>query len=95
MNRLQTSPVLRDLIKRNHSVELPVKASSIIKYVHTFYNKMHASLKNDLKRGKITICADEWTSRANRRYVNIQAYANARKYSLDLLRVTDCCTGEI
>ena len=95
MNRLQTSPVLRDLIKHKHSVELPVKASSIVKHVHTFYNKMHARIKNDLKRGKITICADEWTSRANRRYMNIQAYANARKYSLGLLRITERCTGEI
>ena len=50
MNRLQTPPVLRDLIKRKNRVELPVKANTIVKCVHTFHNKMLARIKNDLKR---------------------------------------------
>ena len=94
MNRLQTSPVLRDLIKYKHKVELPVKADSIFNYAQRFYNKMLNRIKNGLKGTKLTICADEWTSRANRRYMNIQAYANKRKYSLGIFRITERCTGD-
>ena len=50
-------------------------------------------IKSKLAEQIPALCANEWTSRSRKRFMNIQAFIGGKKYSLGVMRITARATG--
>lgn len=77
--------------------ELPKSPNTIMEMVHSFYKEARETTIREIKASgtKYSLTMDEWTSIANRRYlnVNINAHGGA-SFNLGLIRIPKSCPAE-
>jgi len=89
-----TSDDLRKSLKSlNLSDELPKSANTIRKIVMDYTENIRQLLINEISDRKLnengfSITFDEWTSRRNRRYININLHSVSYFWNLGLIRIT-------
>lgn len=94
INLIVKSEVIRSLFEHKYKRLPPSNFETLFDCLRQIETKMICSIKELVANAKsITICADEWTSRTNSRFLNIQAYIDNKKISLGLVRIFERCTG--
>lgn len=89
---------LRNLfMKSGH--KLPSSPNTIRSIVITFSDSVKANMINEIKKlqvqnQKFSLTFDEWTSRKNRRYLNINLHYNKKHCNLGLVRIQGSCSAE-
>ncbi|XP_065087723.1 uncharacterized protein LOC135709345 [Ochlerotatus camptorhynchus] len=74
--------------------KLPTSKSTIIKLIHEFYDEIKNQTKKEFhdriveKKELVSLTTDDWTSSANKRYLNINVhFADGSCYNLGLSRI--------
>lgn len=74
--------------------KLPTSKSAIMKLIHDYYNEIRDHTKQEIRakiserKELISLTTDEWTSPANKRYLNVNVhFADGSYYNLGLTRI--------
>lgn len=82
------------------SFSLPKNHKTIMKLVIEFYNEKQSELSqyfqcSKKEKKKFSLTLDEWTSKRNRRYINVNIHGVDRKqHNLGLIRIYGSCPAE-
>ena len=93
ISKISGRQAIGELLKLKHKQNVPVEYEAIFDSCRRIEKKIFERIKFQLKDTNPTLCCDEWTSRSRKRFLNIQAYWQGKKYSLGLVRVEERCTG--
>lgn len=97
---IANSSTLRTLFTRSIQHVIPSSPSSVRERVIRYYGHVKQGIIDEIKKckksnQKFSISLDEWTSGANRRYLNVNLHLSNRFWNLGLLRITGACTAEV
>lgn len=89
---------LRNLFLKS-GFKLPTSPNTIRSIVITFANSIKANIINRFtnlqeQNQKFSLTFDEWTSRKNKRYLNINVHYKEKHFNLGLVRIYGSCTAE-
>jgi len=89
---------LRNLFLKS-GFRLPTSPNTIRSIVITFSDSIKAEMINKFRKlqeqnQKFSLTFDEWTSRKNRRYLNINVHYKEKHFNLGLVRIHGSCTAE-
>lgn len=94
-----SSQDLRQLLISKGYTDLPSSPTTVRNRVVKFSERVREKIIQEMQREKFlgkkfAITFDEWTSTANRRYMNINVHSEGKFWSLGLLRVKGSMTAE-
>ena len=93
LNKISQSETIRKLLSKVHSITVPKKFQSIFESARMVEDRMVNRIKSKLAEQTPALCADEWTSRSRKRFLNIQAFIGGKKCSLGVMKITARATG--
>lgn len=98
INSITTSSFIRESIQQR-GYSLPKNNSRVMDLIYTYYDKAKSETINELDRIKkdgkcFSITLDEWTSKRNRRYLNINVHRNAEEFNLGLVPIVGSCDAK-
>lgn len=93
-----TSPDLRDLFHKS-GFDLPKSANTVRNVVVTYSKSVKSRMIIEIQKSgdenvKHSLTFDEWTSKKNRRYLNINLHSKEKHYNLGLVPINGSCTAE-
>ena len=96
IRQITKSQVMRELfVAKNYN--LPKSENSTMRLILDYYEEKKVEIINKIKSSpsKFSITLDEWSSLANRKYLNINIHNNDDNYiNLGLVRVEGACSAE-
>ena len=98
INSITTSSFIRESLQQR-GYSLPKNNSRVMDLIYTFYDNAKREIINELdcikKNGKkFSITLDEWTSKRNRRYLNINVHHFAEDFNLGLVPIAGSCDAK-
>lgn len=98
INSLTNSSFIRESLQQQ-GYSLPKNNSRVMDLIHTFYDNAKRetiitldSIKKNRKKFSITL--DEWTSKRNHRYLNINIHHLAEDFNLGLVPIAGSCDAQ-
>ena len=94
INKIAHDDTLRALLEYKYKVSLSKSPSSITKIIIDHATEIENILKNEIKTlNGFTIMFDEWTSRANVRFLNLILRSESAEFNLGVIKVEGSATA--
>lgn len=94
------SQTIQQLFKNANRFQLPTSPNTVRGIVLKHHEQMKENVKHNIRILKVagtkfSVSLDEWTSAANRRYMNINLHYSSGFWNLGLVRINGSCTAEL
>lgn len=94
-NNIATNSVLRKWCHNFWGINLPTTPKGIWCQLERYFDDAKSRIIQSLKKeNQISLTADEWTSSAGKRYLNLYVHTKDSKYSLGVARILKSANGE-
>lgn len=77
-------------------LNLPKSHKTIMEMAHTFFKEAREETIREIKASgvKFSLTMDEWTSIANKRFLNVNIHSGSISFNLGLIRIQKSCPAE-